>query len=194
MMRAIVRAFAVGVVVAAMAACNNLSSGPAIPPTPEGAQAPSKLEVRPPSRQAEISDEQRTEFEQLIRRYLDAAQERFAAGMAERPEAPEQLVTLQPGGEHRWHVNLTAGTPYTIVGACDDDCTNLDFELIAPQGGVVASDLLPDDFPVATYTPTENGQYIARLMMIDCSVAPCFAGARVLSGSAAPQQAMGSKP
>lgn len=174
----------------ALAACNNLSSGPALPSTPEGAQAPTQLEVQPPARQADISDEQRTQFQQLIGRYLDAAQERFASNMAESADLPEQIITMQPSGDHRWHVNLTAGTAYTFIGACDDDCTNLDFELIAPQGGVVASDLLPDDFPVAQFTPTENGQYIARLLMRTCSMAPCFAGARVLnSGGAATQPA-----
>lgn len=166
-----------------LAACGNASSGPALPRTPEGAQAPVELTVQAPARQAEISPQQRTEFEGVIRRYLDAAHERFATGMHETPATPEQIVAMQPGGDFRWHVNLTAGTPYRFIGACDDDCTNLDFELIAPRGGVVASDLLTDDFPVASFTPSENGQYIARLIMIQCSVAPCFAGGRVLSGA-----------
>ncbi len=166
----------------AVAACGNAGSGPSLPRTPAGAQAPTELPTLPPTRQADIIPQQRTEFEGLIRRYLDAAQERFAAGLHETPDAPEQVVPMLPGADYRWRVNLVAGTSYSFIGACDDDCTNLDFELVAPQGGVVASDLLTDDFPVASYTPSENGQYIARLLMIQCSVAPCFAGARVLSG------------
>ncbi len=187
-MRSLVIAFAA---LAALAACSDNSTGPALPETPEGAQAPVELEAQGPVRQADISDEQRVEFEQLIRRYLDAAQQRFANGLSETPEAPEQIVTLLPGGDYRWHIDLAAGASYRFIGACDDDCTNIDFELIAPGGGVVASDLLDDDFPVASYTVEQAGQYIGRLMMIECSVAPCFAGARVLSG--APPET-GSKP
>lgn len=195
-MRAIAAACAMGVAVI-LAGCNNAGAGPALPDTPEGAQAPVELTLRPPERQAQINPQERTGFETLVRRYLDGAQERFASGMSETPDAPEQIVTMQPSHDFRWYVNLTAGTRYTFIGACDDDCTNVDFELIAPQGGVVASDLLQDDFPVASYTPSENGRYIARLLMMECSIAPCFAGARVLSAAPAQPEAAGaasSKP
>jgi hypothetical protein len=49
----------------------------------------------------------------------------------------------------------------------------------------VASDLLPDDYPVAEFTPTENGQYIARVIMRTCTTAPCFTALRTYQGSAA---------
>ena len=88
-------------------------------------------------------------------------------------------------------MQLTAGTPYRIVGACDGDCTNVDIELISmTTGGVVASDMLPDDYPVVNFTPPANGQYIVRLLMQQCTVAPCYAGARVLqqgAGAAGPK-------
>jgi hypothetical protein len=43
--------------------------------------------------------------------------------------------------------------------------------------------MVQDDFPVVDFTPQANGRYIVRLLMQTCTVAPCFAGARVLSGS-----------
>jgi hypothetical protein len=93
---------------------------------------------------------------------------------------------MQPGTDHRQNVTLTGGTAYRFVGACDGDCTNFDIELIDMRtGGVVASDMLPDDFPIVNYTPPANGQYIVRSLMQACSVAPCFAGTRALTATAA---------
>ena len=48
-------------------------------------------------------------------------------------------------------------------------------------GGVVASDMLPDDYPVVEFTPPANGQYVIRMLMQTCTIAPCYAGARILS-------------
>ena len=80
---------------------------------------------------------------------------------------------------------MTANTSYVIVGACDGDCTNVDIELIdMTTGGVVASDMLPDDYPVVNFTPTADGQYMARLLLQNCTTAPCYAGARVVSSAA----------
>ena len=64
----------------------------------------------------------------------------------------------------------------------DGDCTNVDIELISmTTGGVVANDMLPDDFPIATYRPEANGQYMVRLLMQACTRSPCYAGFRVIS-------------
>ena len=71
---------------------------------------------------------------------------------------------------------------YTVLGACDNDCNNVDVELIDMRtGGVVASDLLPDDYPVVSYTPTANGDYLARLILRTCTTAPCYTGMRLLT-------------
>lgn len=175
-----------------MAACGQQGSGPALPPVKEGAQAPSTQ--TPPSgtvEQAQISAEQREQFLARVTEYLDMATTELGGGAVATPGIADEKVAMQPGTDHRWNVELVAGTSYRIVGACDDDCTNMDMELIdVATGGVVASDMLPDDFPVVSFTPQANGRYIVRLLMQTCSVAPCFAGARVLSGSA---QAGGDK-
>jgi hypothetical protein len=102
----------------------------------------------------------------------------------------DQVTAIQPGTDTRWLVNLNAGTTYAFLGACDADCNNVDLELIDMRtGGVVGSDLLNDDYPIVTYTPAANGQYIARLLLQNCTVAPCFVGTRVVSqaGGAAPK-------
>jgi hypothetical protein len=39
---------------------------------------------------------------------------------------------------------------------------------------------------VVNFTPPATGQYMIRSLMQACSVAPCYAGARVLTVAAAP--------
>lgn len=168
-----------------LAACG-AGGQPQIPPTPEGAQAPVELVGGPgPTQQSQpLTDQERAQFEGRVREYMDRYQEEFASGFEQTAAFPEQMVGMQPNTDHRWYVNLVGGTTYRFIGGCDDDCSNIDFELIAPGGGVVASDLLPDDYPVAEFTPPANGRYIARVIMRTCTVAPCFTGARVLTPSA----------
>jgi len=96
---------------------------------------------------------------------------------------------MQPSTDQRYQVDLVGGTPYRFIGACDNECSNVDIELIAPQGGVVASDLLADDYPVANFTPPENGRYLLRLIMQTCTIAPCYAGVRVMSAAPADEAA-----
>jgi hypothetical protein len=164
----------------ALAACNQ-GSGPELPKTQEGAQAPSEMTAST-AQQATITPEVRAQLIQNIGDQLSQMQTQLAPGAARAEGLVDEVIPLQPGADHRWQVNLTGGTPYTILGACDGDCTNVDIELIDVRtGGVVASDVLPDDYPVVNYTPSTNGQHIVRIMMQTCTVAPCYAGARVLT-------------
>lgn len=167
----------------ALTACNQAGSGPALPRVQEGAQAPSEL--NPPTsgvQQVQVSEEVRQNLTQYITAQLD--QVAGAIGMTAVANG-EAIVAMQPGTDNRMVLPLTAGTPYTFIGACDDDCNNVDIELISmTTGGVVASDMLADDFPIVNFTPSENGDYMVRLILQTCTQAPCFAGSRALSGVA----------
>jgi hypothetical protein len=178
----------------ALAACGQ--NEPALPKSEPGAlNAPSELNAATAEGQALLTPEQRAQLEQLVRNYLDEAVRRNAQGLNPAPGFADEITDLQPGRDHRWQVDLAAGTNYRVVGGCDNECSNLDIELIDARGGVVASDLGPDDFPVVNFTPSANGRYIVRIMMQACSVAPCYAGARVLTGGGpAVQPAMAPKP
>lgn len=163
-----------------LAACNQ-GSGPELPKTEDGATAPSDLSG--PSGgvdQANLTPDQRRQLEELIVGYLDGYQNSLAQGKSRAPGFNDEIAGLQPGTDHRWQVNLNGGTAYRILGACDNECSNVDIELIDSRGGVVASDTLPDDYPVVDYTPSANGVYYVRIMMQTCTIAPCYAGARIL--------------
>ncbi len=164
-----------------LAACNQ-GSGPQLPQTQEGAQAPS-TQAGSNAQQANLSAEERQQLQQLVGSYLNDVQNNHGGGMGPASGFTDEVAGLQPGTDHRWQVSLTGGTAYRIIGACDNECSNLDIELIdMSTGGVVASDMLPDDFPVVDFTPSANGAYIVRILMQTCTVAPCYAGARVLAG------------
>ena len=97
----------------------------------------------------------------------------------------DQISSLQPGHDYRWQVNLQGATQYRFIGACDNECSNMDIELIDASGAVVASDKAPDDFPVVNFTPASNGQYLVRAILQTCTIGPCYVGARVLTLGAA---------
>lgn len=174
-----------------LAACGPQGgSGPALPPVQEGAQPPSTQ--TPPSgpvQQAQLSAEEREQVSGIVRQYMDLLQQQVGAGMAPAEGFSDEIAGLQPGTDHRWQVELVGGTAYRFIGACDNECSNVDMELIdVSTGGVVASDMLADDIPVVEFTPEANGRYIVRLLMQTCTVAPCFAGARVLTAQAGQSQ------
>jgi hypothetical protein len=130
-----------------------------------------------------LTEADRREFVALVRDYLDDVQEHFAPGLSAAPGYGDEIVPMAPRADHRWRIDLVAGVPYRIIGACDNECSDLDIELIdAHSGEVVASDTLPDDYPIVDHIPPASGPYDVRLIMQTCSIAPCFGGARVLTG------------
>jgi len=169
----------------ALAACNQTAPTAEQTPAPEAdgpvLNAPSEQEAAAAEGQAMLSSEERAQLEGLVRSYLDNAQQRFGQGLNPAPGIGDEVTSLQPGRDHRWQVNLAAGTNYRVIGGCDNECSNLDIEIIDARGAVAASDLAPDDFPVVNFTPAANGTFTIRVMMQACSVAPCYAGARVLT-------------
>lgn len=174
----------------ALGACNMLpgagGSGPPLPPLQDGAQAPSTQTPQTEASQpGNLDDATRQMLIANISEQLEAIGQQFASGMAPPAGMVDDVVPMMPTTDHRRVVDLTGGTLYRFAGACDGDCTNVDIEIIdMTTGGVVASDMLPDDYPVAEYTPTANGQYMIRLLMQACTVTPCYAGTRVFEAPA----------
>lgn len=179
MMRQMLFAAAAGL---ALAACGQGGSGPQLPPVQPGAQAPSTQTPGTATQQANITTAVRQQLIGQVGTLLDQTQQQFAAGMVAPTGMADEVRPMQPGTDHRWTVNLIANTPYTIIGACDGDCTNIDIELIdMATGGVVSGDMLADDYPVVNFSPPADGVYLVRLLMQTCTIAPCYAGGRVLT-------------
>ena len=82
--------------------------------------------------------------------------------------------SLNEGNSVTYSFNFVAGRSYTVLGVCDNDCSDLDITLYDPQGNEVAEDVLTDDKPVASHRATRTGRYRAVLNMASCSTGSCF--------------------
>jgi hypothetical protein len=82
--------------------------------------------------------------------------------------------SLSVGGTVNYSFQFVAGRSYTILGVCDNDCSDLDITLYDPAGNQVAEDVLTDDKPVASITARRSGRYRATVSMASCSTEPCF--------------------
>jgi hypothetical protein len=82
--------------------------------------------------------------------------------------------SLDQGGTINYSFQFVAGRSYTILGVCDNDCTDLDITLYDPNGNEVAEDVLTDDKPVASHTARRSGRYRATISMASCSTGSCF--------------------
>lgn len=83
---------------------------------------------------------------------------------------------LNDDGAEMVQLELDVGMEYEIMGACDEDCTDLDLILYDGRGNVIDSDMLDDDFPVVSLSVTRSGVFSVRVSMAACSAEPCRYG------------------
>ena len=56
--------------------------------------------------------------------------------------------------------HLEAGYVYLFLGACDSDCTDIDFDLVDNStNGILLQDTDPDDTPAIQFEPRRTGDY-----------------------------------
>ena len=115
---------------------------------------------------------------QQVRRQLDEVRDRMNARGFARTHDPF-VGSLNDGQAERLTVQLDAGTEYLIIGACDNDCSDLDLELYNRTGGMIAQDIQADDIPVLRVEPSRSGSYQVRAIMAECSREPCRYGVGV---------------
>ena len=85
---------------------------------------------------------------------------------------------MMDGAEGATIVRLPAGS-YVVVGACDDDCSDID--LMAARMDTqedLDSDDEMDSFPVVEFSLGEETDVIIGMSMPDCSTSRCFVGYR----------------
>ncbi|MEA5581952.1 hypothetical protein VB620_11440 [Nodularia harveyana UHCC-0300] len=83
---------------------------------------------------------------------------------------------LGNGGENDITLNLRGNVSYAIVGACDSDCRDIDLKVYDDNGNLISSDLQRDDTPLVRFTPRWNARFTIRVIMPNCSNAPCRYG------------------
>ena len=65
--------------------------------------------------------------------------------------------------------HLESGYMYRFLGACDEDCADMDFALVGDPEGVVAEDTDPDATPGFQFSPSRTGDYVLVAKMPKCN-------------------------
>jgi dipeptidyl aminopeptidase/acylaminoacyl peptidase len=91
------------------------------------------------------------------------------------------LGSMNQGATDRWTFWFDQANEYSITGACDEDCPDLDIVIEDANGNVVASDEASDDFPVVFFSPGGSGNYTVNVRMYTCTEEPCYFGFGVFS-------------
>jgi len=112
--------------------------------------------------------------EQVNRQLEEASQIARDGGLRETEDA--RTGSLDEDERESQTVSLQAGNQYMMVGACDNDCSDIDFYLYGPGGEQVDYDIEMDDTPVVSVSPSSSGSYRLEVIMVSCSTEPCFYG------------------
>lgn len=81
---------------------------------------------------------------------------------------------LDASDAETYQIQLESGRPYAILGACDDDCDDMDLILLDGNGNELEADRGEDSFPLVLFSPSYSGAHQVRVEMFECSVEPCF--------------------
>lgn len=84
--------------------------------------------------------------------------------------------SLNEGANEFVSLDLEIGTQYQIMGACDTDCSDLDFTLYDGRGNQIDQDIELDDVPIVQVTPSRSGTFRVKVTMAKCSAEPCRYG------------------
>ena len=120
------------------------------------------------------------EFQALITGYLNDYARQMANGWSQVQSVPDTVAALQVNNEHRWQVSLRGGQTYAFIGACDNECDNVDLILESSSGQQIKADVLDDDYPLVDFTAPADGVYTLRIQLKTCTIAPCYVGARLV--------------
>ena len=117
-------------------------------------------------------------WERQVRAQLD----RTVAALQGSSPGSVRILTVGPLNTEESQslvIQLQSGTTYEIVGACDEDCSDLHLWLSTGSGDDVAVDRSSENLPVLRFNPRAAGAYRVRVTMAACRVNPCWFGVAV---------------
>lgn len=83
------------------------------------------------------------------------------------------LGDLDDQRSHEFPLTLPHDTHLVVLGACDEECRNLDLSLLDADGNEVVSDDYDDARPVLYADVTAHASYRLRVFMGSCGAEPC---------------------
>jgi hypothetical protein len=116
----------------------------------------------------------------LVLQYLDFVQRERGGGMVRTLHFEDSVAAIHRGASHVFERDLEAETTYRFIGACDNECGDLDIRITDSDGNDVAADYEINTNPMVTHRFEHAGRYRIELRMYRCSIEPCYAGLRIL--------------
>lgn len=86
---------------------------------------------------------------------------------------------LRSGQTKTYNLTLRSGMSYKLIGACDNDCSDLDLFLYR-DGVKVADDAKTDGLPIVEFNPRRTRQFKLKARMYTCRRNPCYYGIMIL--------------
>lgn len=127
--------------------------------------------------QQPIQAQTNNEFAQQIRAQLDILTDSLELDDYRPVLTHIDNVGLNAGESKVWPLSLDADTEYVIAAVCDNDCQNIDLELLEGEA-LVDSDREEDAYPMVVGV-AGNHEYSAKITMQACAVSPCYSGLRL---------------
>jgi hypothetical protein len=78
-------------------------------------------------------------------------------------------------------MEVVGGNQYALMGACDNDCTDVDLKIYDQSGTLLMQDIAVDDTPVLLFTANGSGRYRVQVIMATCNRNPCFYGVQLMA-------------
>ncbi|HSG81670.1 MAG TPA: M1 family metallopeptidase, partial [Gemmatimonadota bacterium] len=76
-------------------------------------------------------------------------------------------------------VKLEGGVEYAILAVCDQECIDIDLDIVSPADSTLARDVSPNDWPLIQFTAPETGEYDLTLTMYACRARSCTWGGQI---------------
>ena len=78
-------------------------------------------------------------------------------------------------------MEVTGGNSYVLMGACDNDCTDVDLKIYDQGGTLLMQDIAVDDTPVLLFQANGSGRYRVQVIMATCNRNPCYYGIQLMA-------------
>jgi hypothetical protein len=88
---------------------------------------------------------------------------------------------LPDDGVSTHDMSVASGVDYALIGACDNDCTDVDLKISDAAGNVIMQDVAVDDTPVLLFHSNSAGKWQVQVVMATCSRSPCYYGIQLLA-------------
>ncbi len=116
-------------------------------------------------------------WQEVVDRQLDRIRDQVGSEGLRRLEG-NRTGSLDESERESLTITLQPSTEFMIVGACDQDCSDLDLRLYDQNDNEIDVDIELDDTPIVTGTTSSKGstRYRLQVVMVTCSTEPCFYG------------------